>query len=137
LPALREVEKAARRAVGRSAEDSRKFEVKVHPFDVAVHKALRHRKPADPDCADPAAFMSEAFARATGREHVDVTRFPETKEALDAVMRTLPPHLSEVAVALLQCTRRGTCIRLGMSRRQLDQLTDEIRRICNLIDLHP
>ncbi len=89
------------------------------------------------DRADPAAFMSDAFARATGREHVDVTRFPEIKEALDAVMRTLPPHLAEVAVALLQCTRRGTCIRLGMSRRQLDQLTDEIRRICDLIDLHP
>jgi hypothetical protein len=61
----------------------------------------------------------------------------DIKDALEAVLRTLPPHLADVAAALSHCTRNAACIRLQMSRRQLDQLTEELRAICDLIDLRP
>jgi hypothetical protein len=79
----------------------------------------------------------DGLARATGRQATDEMRSIDIKEALEAVLRTLPPHLADVATALSHCTRNAACIRLQMSRRQLDQLTDELREICDLIDLRP
>lgn len=92
---------------------------------------------ATADRADPAAFLSDGLARATGRQHTDDMRSIDIKDALEAVLRTLPPHLADVAAALSHCTRNAACIRLQMSRRQLDQLTEELRAICDLIDLRP
>lgn len=92
---------------------------------------------ATADRPDAAAFLSDGLARATGRQATDEMRTIDIKEALEAVLRTLPPHLADVATALSHCTRNAACIRLQMSRRQLDQLTDELREICDLIDLRP
>jgi hypothetical protein len=89
------------------------------------------------DRPDLAAFLSDGLARATGRQHFDALRWIEVKEALEATIRTLPPHLADVATALSHCTRNAACIRLQISRRELDQLTDELRAICDLIDLRP
>jgi len=76
------------------------------------------------------ATLSNAFARATGRQQRDFTERISHEDSVAELMRLLSPRLAEAAVAMCTCTRHGACQRLGISQRQMRHLAAQLRSIC-------
>ena len=83
------------------------------------------------------AVFSDAFARTSGRTQRDFVAEIEREDSVRTLMRTLPPKLAEVAVALTISSPNAACVRVGMSDRQCCNAVTRLRAICEAKEIQP